>query len=106
MARIQILELPSEEGDDGKTITPFALILDEFDVDESGPPFGIEHFAERCGARAFMISSMTIETPGLTADEIATINRPLMDGMREFVDAAFAKHDEAVMRRLREGARP
>lgn len=89
MARIQILELPMQEGDDGKTVTPFAIILDDcgndgFGLRSSG---GFDAFARECGARACLISDMPVEVPGLTAEEIATINRPTTEAVRGIVDA-------------------
>ncbi|WTW93632.1 hypothetical protein OG216_09695 [Streptomycetaceae bacterium NBC_01309] len=84
MARIQILELPDEEGDDGKTVTPFALIIDQCEypdgvmsraeLDAINESF--RQFARECGARASLAASATIEVPGLTAEQVATINGP------------------------------
>ncbi|WP_217235455.1 hypothetical protein [Streptomyces sp. AC555_RSS877] len=67
MARIQILELPTEHrGDD--TITPFALVIDRAEsslMDPEGPTLKAmqSNLAERLGARAVLIFEETIEIP-------------------------------------------
>lgn len=79
MARIQILELPAEENADGKIVTPFALILDQYDdthlIGDNHTVANFTEFARGCGARACLISRQAIDIPSLTAEEIATINR-------------------------------
>jgi hypothetical protein len=91
MARIQILELPTEEVGD-VSVTPFAIILDQLDYADLGTDdikilgAQLAKFARECGARTSLATEHTIEVPGLTAEEIATINRPLTDGIRELVE--------------------
>lgn len=76
MARIQILELPMQEGDDGKVVTPFALIIDQYDesIGEHTAKYFAE-FRERCGARAMVIFPGVVDIPSLSAEEVATINQ-------------------------------
>lgn len=65
MARIQVLELPTEHHGDDMT-TPFLLIIDEYEpppypVEDQPPP--LEGLAEKTGARAVLVFEETIEIP-------------------------------------------
>lgn len=97
MARIQILELPMQEGDDGKVVTPFLLIVDEY----TGPTdvFTVEawnELAKRCGARHIFLTPERIDLVGPTPEEIAACSQkvgedevtdaPQSDALTEFVN--------------------
>jgi len=71
MARIQILELPSEEVGN-VCVTPFAIIVDQYEGDPLSPSGSdIGRFLDRCGARVSLITPETIDIPGLTPEEMA-----------------------------------
>lgn len=60
--RIQILLLPIEVGDDGKTVQPFAFIVDGYDGHPSEEDMAVwDRFREKCGARAGMLTPDTVE---------------------------------------------
>jgi hypothetical protein len=72
MARIQILELPTEHhGDD--MVTPFVLVVDEYvperyviGLDQGDQPQPIDQFegvAQKIGARAVLVFEETVEIP-------------------------------------------
>lgn len=97
MARIQILELPSEEDADGKIVTPFALVLDQCTGDEVRGSLGndLANFRDMCGARAAIVSTGTLDIPGLTPEEMAAYGpRPHVGvyvGDREITDVVNAE---------------
>lgn len=65
MARIQILELPTEHHGDNMT-TPFLLILDQLPADEDGAVAirrDLSEAAQLTGARAVLAFDDTIEIP-------------------------------------------
>lgn len=98
MARIQILELPSEEGDDGKIVTPFALIVDQYDepiTEHMAQSF--TDFRERCGARGMLVFTTVVDVPGLSADDVAKINgRPSIGTVAVDVVPDLTGFEEAV----------
>jgi hypothetical protein len=63
MARIQILELPTEHhGDD--MITPFAVVIDQLPVDAEGRiSDDYNGLADKLGARAVLAFEDTVEIP-------------------------------------------
>jgi hypothetical protein len=102
MARIQILELPSEEGDDGKTVTPFALIVDRCSGDELRGDFGndLANFRDMCGARAAIASVGTIDIDTPTTAQIGTVSvkvEPDVSGFEEAVTAAIERAQNAIV---------
>ena len=71
MARIQILELPMEHHGD-ETITPFILILDQYDEQQryvlegeniGGSTSALKGVAEQIGARAVLAFAETVDIP-------------------------------------------
>lgn len=74
MARLQILELPTEHhGDD--MVTPFVLVIDQHepppfpvDVDAPGP---FDHIAEKIGARAVLAFEETVDIIAPGAPDVA-----------------------------------
>lgn len=63
MARIQILELPTEHhGDD--MVTPFAIVIDQLPADADGHVADdYSGLAEKLGARAVLAFEDTVEIP-------------------------------------------
>ncbi|MEV4908728.1 hypothetical protein AB0N46_29295 [Streptomyces albidoflavus] len=64
MARLQILELPTEHHGE-EMITPFVLVIDEVTTDSDGvPPSEFpDQLLERIGARAILVFEDTVEIP-------------------------------------------
>lgn len=110
MARIQILELPSEEGDDGKIRTPFLFIVDEY----TGPTdvAAVEawnELAKRCGAQHIFLTKERVDLVGPTPEEIAACSQqsgigtatvkvePDLSGFETAITAAIERAQNAIV---------
>lgn len=90
MARLQILELPTEHhGDD--MVTPFVLVVDGWDVGSLDEYTMLsdywDQFAAKIGARGVLFTNQAVEIP---ANETATQADPPSD-IVDFADLAEAK---------------
>jgi hypothetical protein len=106
MARIQILELPSEEDANERFVTPFALIIDQCgdELRDALLDGGLAEFRERCGARAALVTAETIDIERPASTNIGTVSVkvvPELDEFREQVERAASD----VQDRLKEVAR-
>lgn len=69
MARIQILELPTEHHG-GDMVTPFVLVIDQYEPrryvlgpDQSEPVDQFESVVQKTGARAVLVFEETVDIP-------------------------------------------
>lgn len=110
MARIQILELPMEEGDDGKVVTPFLLIVDEYTGPTDVPTVEAwQELAKRCGARHIFLIEDRIDLVGPTPEEIAASSQrteigtatvkvePDLSGFEAAITAAIERAQNAIV---------
>lgn len=98
MARIQILELPTEHhGDD--TTTPFLLILDQVD-DVGSIRKSMDGAKELSGARGILAFEETIEIPGnyVSIDDGHTVHLKVEPDLSAFAPAVEAAIADAQRR--------
>ena len=111
MARIQILELPTEHhGDD--MVTPFVLVIDEFDLDSQDAWTTVndywQGFAKQAGARCAILSDRTIDIPAntVTLDDGHVVRlkvEPDLSGFSASVEAAISDAQRRLGQALRAG---
>lgn len=103
MARIQILELPDEEGPDSHLVTRFALILDQLEGGVAGPvnqTGSFAGFARECGARASLVTEDTIDLPDQATAQIGAVSvkvEPDLTAFEEGVRASIERAQAAIV---------